>query len=80
MAYYKKKKTVVKVNINGRNMVDPQIHRHINPYYPVSIVRPKDHDALSEDEGSPDDSAGCSCGSDSDADEALEECGETVKK
>lgn len=64
LAYYKKKKTVVKVNINGRIMVDPQIHRRINPNYPVSMVRPKDHDMLSDDEGSADESGGCLCDSD----------------
>jgi hypothetical protein len=79
MAYYKKKKTVVKVNINGRIMVDPQIHRRINPNYPVSTVRPKDHDMLLHDEGSADDSAGPGCGSESDADEAPGKLGEPVK-
>ncbi|KAH9889665.1 hypothetical protein F4778DRAFT_785577 [Xylariomycetidae sp. FL2044] len=59
MAYHKKKKKVVKVNINGRIMVDPAIHRRINPNYPVSIVRPKDHDVLSEDEDSDEEGGGC---------------------
>ncbi|VBB76830.1 Putative Putative AAA superfamily ATPases [Podospora comata] len=63
MAYYKKKKGVVKVNINGRIMVDPAIHRRINPNYPISMVRPKDHDRYSDDECS--DESDCSgCGSD----------------
>ncbi|KAG7288244.1 hypothetical protein NEMBOFW57_007775 [Staphylotrichum longicolle] len=69
MAYYKKKKAVVKVNINGRIMVDPSIHRRINPNYPISLVRPKDHDLLSDDD---DDSGGesgcCECDSDLDMD------------
>ncbi|KAH8891787.1 hypothetical protein GQ53DRAFT_794023 [Thozetella sp. PMI_491] len=62
MAYYKKKKSVIKVNINGRIMIDPSIHRRINPNYPISLVRPKDHDVLSDDDSSDD---GCGCGSDS---------------
>ncbi|KAK3688629.1 hypothetical protein B0T22DRAFT_375886 [Podospora appendiculata] len=65
MAYYKKKKSVIKVNINGRIMVDPSIHRRINPNYPISLVRPKDHDVISDDEDSGDES-GCGCGSQSD--------------
>jgi hypothetical protein len=67
MAYYKKKKAVVKVNINGRIMVDPAIHRRINPNYPISLVRPKDHDILSDDDDSDDGSDGCCCESDSEA-------------
>jgi hypothetical protein len=68
MAYYKKKKAVIKVNINGRIMVDPSIHRRINPNYPISLVRPKDHDLISDDEDSDDESGCCGCGSDSDED------------
>ncbi|KAL3293147.1 AAA family ATPase [Colletotrichum asianum] len=76
LAYYKKKKSVIKVNINSRVMVDPAIHRRINPNYQVSAVRPKDHDILSDDEAQDDDSqkdsdeAGC-CDSDSDACEKM---------
>ncbi|KAK1759029.1 hypothetical protein QBC47DRAFT_449698 [Echria macrotheca] len=62
MAYYKKKKSVIKVNINGRIMVDPSIHRRINPNYPISPVRPKDHDIITDDEDS-DDSGFCDHGS-----------------
>src|SRR5690606_26961866 len=68
MAYFKKKKAVVKVNINGRIMVDPAIHRRINPNYPISIVRPRDHDLDSDDEDSDDEGGGCECDSDSDED------------
>ncbi|CAK7204706.1 hypothetical protein SEUCBS139899_007466 [Sporothrix eucalyptigena] len=50
MAYYKKKKAAVRVNISGRIMIDSSIHRRINPNYPISIVRPKDHDSMSDDE------------------------------
>jgi hypothetical protein len=73
MAFYKKKRTVIKVNINGRVMIDPAIHRRINPNYPISTVRPKDPDILdaSDDEASDD---GCRCGmSDSDVDQQQHE-------
>lgn len=67
MAYYKKRKSIIKVNINGRVMVDPSTHRRINPNYPISLVRPKDHDIISDDEDSDDDESSC-CGCDSDGD------------
>jgi hypothetical protein len=72
MAYYKKKRAIIKVNINGRIMVDPSIHRRINPNYPISLVRPKDHDIISDDEDS-DDESGCGCDSDArvDGDEKI---------
>ena len=76
MAYYKKKKAVIKVNINGRIMVDPSIHRRINPNYPISLVRPKDHDLLSDDEGSDDESGGC-CGCSSE--DEVDDDGEKIK-
>ncbi|KAI0880545.1 uncharacterized protein GGS22DRAFT_82777 [Annulohypoxylon maeteangense] len=66
MAYHKKKKAVIKVNINGRIMVDPAIHRRINPNYPVSLVRPKDHDVLSDEEDSDEEEGGCGCESEDD--------------
>ena len=75
MAFYKKKRSfVVKVNINGRVMVDPAIHRRINPNYLISTVRPKDPDLLDADDlglsgGDDDDSEGCCCGGGSDSDE-----------
>ncbi|KAJ5216639.1 uncharacterized protein N7498_003046 [Penicillium cinerascens] len=75
MAFFKKKRSfVVKVNINGRVMIDPAIHRRINPNYPISTVRPKDPDLLDPSEAGfsdpdDDDSGGCCCGgSDSDSD------------
>lgn len=75
IAYYKKKKAVIKVNINGRIMVDPKVHRRINPNYPVSTVRPKNHDVVSEDEDEDEDGSphGSGCRSTSDADEAPED-------
>ena len=50
MAFYKKKRQIIKVNINGRVMVDPAIHRRINPNYPVSTVKAADPDILDSDE------------------------------
>ena len=52
MAYFKKKKSVVRMNINGRIMVDASTHRRVNANYPISHVRPKDHDIISDDDGS----------------------------
>lgn len=82
MAYFKKKRNIVKVNVNGRVMVDAAIHRRINPNYPISIVRPKEHELLSDDEDS-DDEEGCGRGgSDGDVldqERELEEDDEKVK-
>ncbi len=58
MGFFKKKRTVVKVNINGRIMVDPAIHRRINPNYPISTVKPKDSDLLGNNDEDSDD---CCC-------------------
>ena len=71
MAFYKKKRQVIKVNINGRVMVDPAIHRRINPNYPISTVKPKDPDIIDEDEDSDDES--CGCGSSEDEDQKARE-------
>lgn len=61
MAFYKKKRSIIKVNINGRVMIDPAIHRRINPNYPVSMVRPKDPELFNQpDDSSADDE--CCCG------------------
>ncbi len=68
----KKKSQVLKININGRIMVDPAIHRRINPNYQVSTVKPKEEEEyfeMSDDSG--DDSCGC-CG-DSSTSEAAEQ-------
>jgi len=65
MAYYKKKKATIKVNINGRVMIDPSTHRRVNPNYPISHVRPKDHGIVSEDDDSDSEDACGGCGSDS---------------
>lgn len=83
MAYYKKKKSIIKVNVNGRVMVDSAIHRRINPNYPISLVRPKEHDILSDDDDSDDDDCCCGAGSGSEdggqQDKDLEEGEEKVK-
>ncbi|KAK2001937.1 hypothetical protein LX36DRAFT_678660 [Colletotrichum falcatum] len=86
LAYYKKKKAVVKVNVNSRVMVDPAIHRRINPNYQVSAVRPKDHDVLSDAEDS-DEETPCGRSSDSDNkngsggdDDDDDACGKMVTK
>ncbi|EFX04446.1 aaa family ATPase [Grosmannia clavigera kw1407] len=74
MAYYKKKKAAVKVNITGRIMIDPSIHRRINPNYPISMVRPSDHDLASGDEDSSSElDDGCGCGSKSESDSGREQ-------
>lgn len=59
MGFYKKKRQVIKVNINGRVMVDPAIHRRINPNYPISTVKPKDPDIIDESDDEDDESCGC---------------------
>ncbi|KAK5109606.1 hypothetical protein LTR62_006843 [Meristemomyces frigidus] len=58
MAFMKKKKTVAKININGRVMIDPATFRRINPNYPISFVKPKDSDDLFSMSDDDDD---CSC-------------------
>ncbi|RMZ37845.1 AAA family ATPase [Aspergillus flavus] len=68
MAFYKKKRSVIKVNINGRVMIDPAIHRRINPNYPISTVRPKDADYIDDSDGAGSD-GGCCCVSESDSDD-----------
>ncbi|KAF4988519.1 hypothetical protein FDECE_15006 [Fusarium decemcellulare] len=62
IAFMKRKKNmVVKFNIQpSRVMVDPTIFRRINPNYNVSLVKPKDHDILSDEEDS-DSEAECCC-------------------
>ncbi|KAK8060863.1 26S proteasome regulatory subunit 4 [Apiospora saccharicola] len=65
LAYYKKKKSVVRVEVNSRIMVDPAIHRRNNPNYPISIVRPKVEDIFGGDSDEEDeedeDSEGHDC-------------------
>lgn len=66
MAYYKKRRQIIKVNINGRIMIDPAIHRRILPNYNVSTVKPQDPDL---GDGSEVDSEGCCCDDSSSEDE-----------
>lgn len=42
MTYVKKEDKVLKVDVNGRVMVDPAIFRRVNPNYPLSVVKPLD--------------------------------------
>ncbi|GAB7358946.1 hypothetical protein MBLNU230_g5022t1 [Neophaeotheca triangularis] len=71
MAFMKKKKTVLKININGRMMVDPATFRRINPNYSISLIKPHEGDDLISDDDSDDNSdCGC-CGSDSDEEQDL---------
>ena len=63
MAYTKRKRQVLKININGRVMIDPAIHRRINPNYPISTVKPKEDQDIyvpSDEE----DEESCQCSSD----------------
>lgn len=83
MAFYKKKRSfVIKVNINGRVMVDPAIHRRINPNYIISTVRPKDPDLLEADDldlgDGDDDNQECCCGS-SDSEREHNEASDTPR-
>jgi hypothetical protein len=64
MAYVKKRKQIIKVNINGRIMVDPAIHRRILPNYNISTVKPKDPDLL-ESDSEDEDEEDCGCNQDS---------------
>ena len=84
MAFYKKKRQIVKVNINGRVMVDPATHRRINPNYPISTVKAGDPDIL-EDEDEDSESSASSYENESSSDEegtgqkASDQFGETDK-
>ena len=60
MAYVKRRQQILKVNIDGRIMIDPAGHRKINPNYIISNVQPDDPDLLGEEEND-DDNTGC-CG------------------
>lgn len=62
-------------------MVDSAIHRRINPNYPISTVRPKEHDLLTDDEDSDDEDGCCDDSDDGNAglDVDLEDGEEKVK-
>lgn len=55
MAFFRKKQAVVKVNVNGRVMVDPGNHRRINPNYPVSAVRQEQPEKFDDSDDSSDE-------------------------
>lgn len=57
LAFMKKKKQVLKININGRVMIDPATFRRINPNYPISLIKPDE----AEDLFSASDDDDCSC-------------------
>ncbi|KAH9826097.1 ATPase family associated with various cellular activities (AAA) [Teratosphaeria destructans] len=73
LAFMKKKKQVLKININGRIMIDPSTFRRINPNYPISFIKPKDADDLFSDSDNDNDEGGdgCSCCGDSDDENAV---------
>ena len=79
MAFYKKKRQYIKVNINGRIMVDPAIHRRINPNYPISTVKPQDPDILDDCSDSDQDSCNCesSCDEEGTGQKSSDQFGET---
>lgn len=58
MAFYKKKRSAAKVNVNSRIMIDPALHRRINPNYPVSNVK---NSGLVDSEDEDADDEGCCC-------------------
>ena len=66
LAFYKKRRQVVKVNINGRVMIDSKNFRRINPNYPISTVKAEDPDLLPEEERDSDEES-CGCGEDENA-------------
>lgn len=45
MTFVKKEDKVLKVDVNGRIMIDPAIFRRINPNYPLSTVKTLDNEA-----------------------------------
>ena len=72
IAYFKKKKGFVKVNINGRVMIDPLTFRRVNPNYRLAPV--KDFDAggsksRNDEENEFDDCCGGLGGDDDDDDD-----------
>ncbi|RMD44136.1 hypothetical protein DV735_g1038, partial [Chaetothyriales sp. CBS 134920] len=69
MAFMKKKRQVLKINIDGRIMCDPAIHRRINPNYHASTVGPKERDD-EDGESSDEDEDGCDCGGESSEEDA----------
>ena len=71
LAFMKKKKQVLKININGRVMLDPATFRRVNPNYPISFIKPKEDEDLFSDSDYDSDEEGCCCG-DSDNEDAVD--------
>ena len=76
VAFFKRKKGFVKVNINGRVMVDPSTFRRINPNYRLAPVKdfggPGGRKSRSDDDDDDDDDDCCGgggCGDDDDDDD-----------
>ncbi|KAK3698941.1 hypothetical protein LTR37_016728 [Vermiconidia calcicola] len=70
MAFMKKKKQILRININGRVMIDPSTFRRVNPNYPISVIKANDDEdlfSLSDDDESDEDD--CCCGSGSEDEE-----------
>ena len=68
LAFMKRKKQILRFNINGRVMLDPATFRRINPNYPISWIKPKEDEDLFSDSDDDSDSEGCSCGDSEDED------------
>ena len=69
MAYTKRKRQILKINIDGRVMCDPAIHRRVNPNYQISTVKPKeiDDEMVFGSDGEPEESSDCGCDRSSDS-------------
>lgn len=61
MAFTKRKRQILKININGRIMCDPAIHRRINPNYQISNVKAKELDDDDVFEVNSDEDSDCEC-------------------
>lgn len=59
LAFMKKKKTVAKVNINGRIMIDPTIFRRMNPNYSISTIKRQDEDNIFGSASDEDEDSSC---------------------
>lgn len=55
LAFYKKNNKTIKVNVNGRVIVDPAVFRRINPNYPVGTPKPDDKDIIETSDRSDND-------------------------
>jgi hypothetical protein len=50
LAFYRKKKSAIKVNVNSRVMIDAATHRRINPNYMASLMRARPDDSASDED------------------------------